>query len=388
VRLRKRALGLLLGAAVLFLIGTNVQAGMLFVLAALLLGAVVAGSLLPFAALRGLSAELIVPEEVTQFEETLVELRLTNAARGVRWHVLAADDHLERAETFVTSLRPGERIELATVRTPARRGLATTGHVTLRSSAPFGVAERRRRLRVDAETLVLPAVEPLGSLPFVEPVATTETGWHPSPRRGHGPEYLGVREYRTGDSMRHVHWGLTARHGQVMVREFEEEKTRRLAIVVDTERDADGEVRPLDRACMVAASVMAAALAAGHGARLAAALPDGEVDVIGRTDERELRRWLARLVPSGVGLAEVAGRLGVAELRGVETLVVAFPVWPDTDVAALATALAAVPVARVVAVPLATEGLDPLRDAGLDVRPWAAGEPLARALGAGVEVGV
>ena len=49
VRLRKRAASLLMGAVVLFLIGTNVQAGMLFVLAALLLGAAAAGAVLPAA---------------------------------------------------------------------------------------------------------------------------------------------------------------------------------------------------------------------------------------------------------------------------------------------------------------------------------------------------
>ena len=54
MRPSKRAVGLLLGAGILFLIGTNVQAGWLYVLAALLLGALAAGLVLPFAALRGL----------------------------------------------------------------------------------------------------------------------------------------------------------------------------------------------------------------------------------------------------------------------------------------------------------------------------------------------
>ena len=49
MRPSKRALGLLLGAGILFLIGTNVQAGWLYVLAALLLGALAAGLVLPFA---------------------------------------------------------------------------------------------------------------------------------------------------------------------------------------------------------------------------------------------------------------------------------------------------------------------------------------------------
>ena len=44
MRLRKRAAGLALGAGILFLLGTNVQAGWLFVLCALMLGTLRVGS--------------------------------------------------------------------------------------------------------------------------------------------------------------------------------------------------------------------------------------------------------------------------------------------------------------------------------------------------------
>ena len=391
MRPRKRLGGLLVGAAIRCVIGTNVQAGWLFVLAGLLLGAVVAGLVLPFTALRGLRAELVAPQEATQGGEALVELRLSNVRRGVRWSVVVADAHLQPAEVFVPAVRRGERVELSTLRTPERRGAIATASIEVRSSAPFGVAERRRRVKVDVATLVLPRVFPLGEQPVVEPAGTNDAGIHPSPRRGQGPEYLGVREYRSGDSMRHVHWGLTARHGQVMVREFEEERTRRLAIVVDTERDRGTTWTPLDRCCAVAASLVEAAEAFGHGARLAAATGPNEIDVLARAEDRDLLRWLARLVPSGTGLTDVVAGLGTSELRGVETVVVAFPAWRDVDDSRLAALLSALPVARVVAVPVGLQdgegrGADlhalaaALRAAGVDTRPWLPGGHLAEVL--------
>jgi uncharacterized protein (DUF58 family) len=213
---------------------------------------------------------------------------------------------------------------------------------------------------------------------------------HRWPRRGQGPEYLGIREYRSGDSMRHVHWGLTARHGQVMVREFEEEQTRRLAIVVDTERDRGTTWTPLDRCCAAAASVLSAAHAQGHGARLAAAVDPTRVDVLSRADQGDQLRWLARLVPTGMGLETALDRLGPVELRGVESVVVALPAWVG-DPAGLAVALTKLPVRHVI--PLVI-GLRPdegdraqtrrcveiLQLAGLDVRPWAPAEDLATIL--------
>jgi uncharacterized protein (DUF58 family) len=395
VRLRKRAAGLAMGAGVLFFLGTNVRAGWLFVIAALLLGAVVAGVVLPLWAVRGLLAELDVPAETRQREPALVDVRLTNPTRGVRWELVVADEHLEPTAVFAGGIRPGGRFEATTLRTPMRRGWIGTAEVEVRSAAPFGVAERRRRLPVRASTLVLPAVVPLGELAFVEPVGTSERALHSSPRRGTGPDYLGVREYRAGDSMRHVHWPSTARTGAVMVREFEQERTRRLAIVVDTERDVGEAWTPLDRCCCVAASVAAALTWAGHGVRMAAATGTDQVDVLARVDEGELERWLAELVPSGTPLAEVLDALGPADLRGVETAVVTFPAFPSATLVPAVARLAS-RIARVVCVPVGlTEDeieageadvaalADALRGTGAVVMPWEAGGDLAACLGAG-----
>jgi uncharacterized protein (DUF58 family) len=185
--------------------------------------------------------------------------------------------------------------------------------------------------------------------------------------------------------MRHVHWGLTARHGQVMVREFEQEQTRRLAIVIDTERD-DGEAwTPLDRVCCVAASILTAASARGQGARIAAAVGD-DVDLLARADEDAAMRWLALLEPSGMPLSAALGLLGPQALRGVATLVALAPAWPGRDLGGLAPALAATAADRVVVVvvrvddrPIDTGGLT---RAGIEVHTWSDGEDLGEVLGA------
>jgi uncharacterized protein (DUF58 family) len=256
-----------------------------------------------------------------------------------------------------------------------------TDAIELRSSAPFGIAERRRRVPVDARTLVLPRVFPLGELSFIRPAPTHEAGFHASPRMGQGPEYLGVREYRPGDPMRHVHWGLTARHGQIMVREFEEERTRRLAIVVDTERDLGEAWTTLDRSCAVAASLVHAAAASGHGARLAAATTHG-IDVVTREPTDGMRRWLARLTSSGVPLTRTLRGLGDDALRGVETAVVVTPAWSVGDRPALEAAASRLPLDRVVVVAvLEAEEELPSLDAA-EVVAWRPDQELADAFAA------
>jgi len=402
-RPRKRAVGLVFGAGLLFFLGTNVQAGWLFVMAASLLGAVVAGVVLPALMLRGVELDRRAPDEVHQLDEVLVDVGVTNRSRGMRFGLVVADAFLDPTRLAVPPLRRGERVEITTTRVARRRGPQASATLTVRSSAPFGIAEHRRARRVaGTATLVLPAVIPLGPLMFVHPTATTDHAIHSAPRRGHGPEYLGIREYRAGDSMRHVHWPSTARMGTVMVREFEQEQTRRLAIVVDASWDARSQGwTPLDRTCCAAASVASAALAQGHGARLILAAGEG-IDVLARADGSELLRRLALVAADpGLGFPDLVGELG-PELRGVETAVLVFAARRNGGRDALIEAVASltVRVPHVVVIPVeVTEAEDAretlpegawsaleegLRRAGAEVYPWRSDDDLAALLSPGV----
>jgi uncharacterized protein (DUF58 family) len=320
MRLRRRAAGLAVGAAIVFVIGTNAQAGWLFVLAALLLGTVLAGMAVPLAAVRGLDVELTVPAETRQGVDTPVHLTVVNRGRAVRWGIVAHDEHIGGASVYVGTVRPGERVEVGTVRDAPRRGEARTGWVELRSAAPFGVAERRRRLPADVTTLVLPRVVPLGPLAFIDLASSREAATETDGRRGQGPEYLGVREFRPGDPIRQVHWRLTARHGELVVRDLEEHRVPRLAVWVDTCVDDAA----LDDACSAAASIVSAASTTGVGVRLAAATTDGP-SVVSRASGLALHRWLARLqaadVPPETGVRWLLGDAA----RGVGTLVAILP---------------------------------------------------------------
>ncbi len=338
VRPRRRAAGLLVGAAVLFAVGTSVQAGWLLLLSALLLGVGLVGFLLPGRMVRGLEVERRAPAEAFQGDEVPVEVVVANRGRWTKLSVELEDRHVAHTLLFVDRVGPGERVALGTSRRAARRGVQEGSVVRVGSSAPFGVAERCRTLGVAGTTVVYPAVVELGDLPLLASVPSYEHAIHGFPRRGQGPEYLGIREYRPGDSLRHVHWPSTARTGKVMVREFEEERTRRLAIVVDTSADAGSEETALDACCSVAASVALAAVGRGRGVRLFAAR-DGAVDTLARAEPSGLLRWLAELRPfGGLPLDEVSAWVG-PELRGIETVLLVAPTWRANAAPALAVAV-------------------------------------------------
>src|SRR5439155_23569337 len=157
----RRALGLTVGALLLFAVGTNVQAGWLIVLASLLVGSVLVGMILPPFMVRGVRVERRAPTEAFQGDEVPVDLVVEGARRGVRLSLSVRDPNLGPTTVFVPVLRPGERTTLTSRRPALRRGMAEPCPMTISSSAPFGVARATRRANSTETTMVYPRLVPL-----------------------------------------------------------------------------------------------------------------------------------------------------------------------------------------------------------------------------------
>ncbi len=126
---------------------------------------------------------------------------------------------------------------------PLTRGAVDARSWVLEASDPLGLFRYRRRTP-DAEiALVLPRFT---SLVAQAEVRELEAGVA-APRAGSGTEMFGVREYRPGDPLRRIHWRSSARHGELVVREFEPPGVQTLGIFCDpapaTREDADQVAR-------------------------------------------------------------------------------------------------------------------------------------------------
>ena len=97
------------------------------------------------------------------------------------------------------------------------------------SSDPVGMF-RSRRNSPDAEVaLVLPRFAALSRRPQTRELEASVA----APRAGSGTELFGVRQYRPGDSLRRIHWRSSARHGELVVREYEPPGVQTLGIFCD-----------------------------------------------------------------------------------------------------------------------------------------------------------
>ena len=112
-----------------------------------------------------------------------------------------------------------------------------------------------------------------------------------------GDSFAMVRPYAPGDPLRSVHWKLSARRGEPLVRQYDVPEERTCCIAVDARPlpGAEGEdaLRYADAAASCALALADQALRAGHPVRLT----DGRDEVLAWTEREEeaVRLFLARL---------------------------------------------------------------------------------------------
>ncbi|HNM47323.1 MAG TPA: DUF58 domain-containing protein, partial [Candidatus Sumerlaeota bacterium] len=104
-----------------------------------------------------------------------------------------------------------------------RRGLYTIGPLRLQACDSLGIFARETLVDEFMDLLVYPQAVDLNESELLGEGTLAHVGLEMTRRAGHSEEFLGVREYRTGDPTRLVHWKLSARHNRLIVKEFQEE---------------------------------------------------------------------------------------------------------------------------------------------------------------------
>lgn len=259
-RVRPTGRALLLGVlgVLLYGAGANVSAGWVVVVAAVSLAS------LPWALVSALRAssrlEVTRSLPASATAGVAVPVRLTVTAPTAAMAVV--HDTLTGAVGVAAGLRRTVTLEGDA---PLRRGARASGAVRIELSDPFGLVRVVCAGDVPADGVALPAAPPLRR-------GATEATWAVVPdgeatRSGDGTETMGVREYRTGDPIRGVHWRSTARRRELVVRDLAEPSRARVDVLVAA---GTWELAALDRATVIAAALAEDAASRGHPTTLAA----------------------------------------------------------------------------------------------------------------------
>ena len=190
--------------------------------------------------------------------------------------------------------------------------------------------------------------------------------WH---RRGQSDEFLGLREYRPGDPLQHIHWPAFARSGIPIVREFEDVHRPRTALILDS-------ILPIDAAAFKATKAFEAAIEVVAAIAGLAGTSDGLLEFLlvqdrahtftsgpGHLQVKRLLEILAAVHPTTGGGIEPLERLALSHAAHCGNAYFVGVIWDDERLRFL-TRLRA----RGLAVRALIVAIDP--DNGMDLPGW------------------
>ena len=155
-------------------------------------------------------------------------------------------------------LPPGESLRVRMELTPQRRGVIRLTDMRARLPNPFGLFQRCRRVSTGSDSLVvLPRRYRLPTLNLPGEACFQLGGEAVSNTIGQSGEFLGLRDYRSGDALRHIHWKGWAKTGRPIVKEFEDVYFPRYGLVLDNFAE-HGDEDLFEESVSVAASFAAA----------------------------------------------------------------------------------------------------------------------------------
>ncbi len=249
-----------------FLIGVaalNTGNNLIYLILALMLAVAILALAVALMNLTGLSVSLLVDPPAFCGEARPGSIVLKNAGKFLSSSSVRIESDALDQPVYVPSVAAGTvRGEEAVFRF-ARRGILKHGDALLRSSFPFILFERRVKANVSGETLVYPRRIPVDRIVGDQSVYGDDGVL----RRGvSGDDLVSLREFRSGDDRRDIHWKASAKRSTLLVREYAGRETRNVTIFLDNQMPH--EPRLFEKAVAAAASLCDHFLMQGDSVRL------------------------------------------------------------------------------------------------------------------------
>ena len=220
------------------------------------------GSLWPWLSTLGLKGQLAwSPSRCEQFDTIETTLTVTNRWPWPVWGmVLESDEGISG-----TSNSRNVRISLSRIPglsksqfrwncSPEYRGIYPKTTPRLSTACPFGIWSCNQPLKVTEPLVVWPRMTKLVDVPSNTGNQVLGIGGT-TDRAGDDGEWIGVRPYRPGDSLRQVHWAQTARRDNLVVFERQSRSQQTVRIQLDSAAFAEDAPSVNDAMVRIYASV-------------------------------------------------------------------------------------------------------------------------------------
>jgi uncharacterized protein (DUF58 family) len=187
-----------------------------------------------------LRIERTLPHALALGVQRVLSLTLVNEGSQA-WQVAVFDEvdpklHFEGLPQFV-DVPAASRVEIRYTVTPRQRGVVHFGVTQLRLRTLGGSAEALRTLGQPQTLHVYPNFAAVARYAWLAgDRRLAQIGIKTYAQRGMGTDFKQLSDYKMGDSIRHIDWKATLRHGKPIVREFQDERDQCVIFLLDCGR--------------------------------------------------------------------------------------------------------------------------------------------------------
>ncbi|WP_047244776.1 DUF58 domain-containing protein [Maribacter thermophilus] len=143
----------------------------------------------------------------------------------------------KRDFNFQTSLVKGEKKNFDYEVRPVDRGEYVFGNLILFASSPLKIIKRKFVFQKDQMVPVYPSIIQMQQYDFLAiSNRLTAIGLKKIRKIGHTQEFEQIKEYVPGDDIRTLNWKATAKQRQLMVNQYQDEKSQPIYSIIDTGR--------------------------------------------------------------------------------------------------------------------------------------------------------
>jgi len=218
-------------AVAVFLLATNLMAGLLFVLEALLLSLFVVGVAATLLPMHRMLVRRQVPARGAEGSPIPIQVEVSSP-RGGRFLIVEDGVPGMRARGLLAHLPSGRAVTVVVQPVPRTRGHFALGPVEVISRGAVGLFVARRRFDLADRITVWPQTAAIPEAVRMRLLGGSD-GLPAGVRTRQSEDFYGVRDYQAGDHPNRIHWRSSARRGSLVVREYERPTRLSPAVVVD-----------------------------------------------------------------------------------------------------------------------------------------------------------
>jgi len=145
--------------------------------------------------------------------------------------------HDEGVVSMIDRVEPGAAATARVTLAFERRGVFRLPALRAERYCPLGLMRGGRSFRRESQVIVFPTWHPIETVRLSAANVHQPGGVPLASSVGGSTEFVGLRDYRPGDQIKHISWKAWARLGAPAVREFQSEYFKRVALIMDTHVD-------------------------------------------------------------------------------------------------------------------------------------------------------